>query len=106
LVYADWYELRRLFVERCEVRRFLTTRSVSLDKKERRDRDRPVYIYIVGEVLFVKIVFLEKRIDRTIDQERYQRERIMMLVKVGRSADISILYEEICVNGIKIRERV
>jgi len=53
--------LRRLFVERCEVRRFLTTRSLSLDKKERKMRDRS----IVEEVFFVKIVFLEKRNDRT-----------------------------------------
>jgi len=52
--------LRRLFVERCEVRRFLS-RSVSLDKIERKKRDWS----IVGEVFFVKIVFLEKRNDIT-----------------------------------------
>jgi len=64
---------------------------------------------IIGEVFFVKIVFFEKRNDRT----RFE------LIRKGKRGDIKLydvsqgryecryaLFEERCRNGIKIRERV
>jgi len=69
-------------------------------------RDRSIF----GEVFFVKIVFLEKRIDRTrfeLIRRRSERgERFRMLVMVSRSACRKALFEERCWNGNKIREKV
>jgi len=56
---------------------------------------------IVREVFFVKIVFPEERNDKTrleLIWKRYQsetRERFMLLVKVGRSADRHCLRRDI-----------
>jgi len=85
--------LRRLFAERREVRRCITT--VNLDKKEMWEINR----FIVGEVFFIKIVFLEKRNDSTrfelIRKGTEATERFMMIVKVGRSADRHCLRRDV-----------
>jgi hypothetical protein len=73
------------------VKRDLTTRSVSLERKEIKTRDRSV----LGQFLFIIVRLLNKRVTGCTELDLNSsgktpaaRERLMIVVMVGRRAQV------------------